>query len=138
MITRSEVDGILRDIISERPGYVYVPPEFAHTDSEETTNECAYYAPDGAPSCLIGHLFARLVDDGRLDASEFGAARFLANSDRGALAPGELVIDNFERIDELPGREQFTDDAVALMSDVQQRQDLHNAWGDLLPAGVTR
>lgn len=51
-----ELDGatalrLLREVVAERPDYVYEPPADAH--------ELCVYQSHGEPSCVVGHVLAR-------------------------------------------------------------------------------
>lgn len=54
-ITFSTVAETLREVVTERPDYVY--------DSPSEGGECTYTTPAGEPSCLIGQVIFRLDPD---------------------------------------------------------------------------
>lgn len=54
--TEEQVTAVIREIVAERPDYVY--------DSPSGDAQCVYGDADGNPSCLVGHVIAKLDPEG--------------------------------------------------------------------------
>ena len=75
--TFDDVAKVLREVVAERPDYVY-PHDY-----------CVYRDEDGSPSCLIGHVIQRLDPDYFASISEQGngaTVRGLSWTDRFSVA----------------------------------------------------
>lgn len=83
-------------------------------ESDPETGLCVYFAKDGAPACVVGHLFADLgVEAEDLDESE--------NADQTV----NMLVGS--------GRLELTDErTVGFLSSIQRHQDRGVTWGDAL------
>jgi hypothetical protein len=104
---------LLREVVAERPNYVYEPPS--------NDGRCVY-VHGGACSCIASHVLHRagatLEELERLDAAELWGGVPVAN-----------VGDYLDWVD---------DDAAAILDSAQAVQDDGHSWADALAAAETR
>lgn len=116
-IAKNAVVESLKEIVAEYgAGYVYQKPQPIDT--------CQYTNPDGSPSCLVGHVIARVNPEA---FATIAATEYDYDSPTGAIeAAVEGIEINFNV--ELG----FDQETIALLGVVQNAQDRGTAWGDAL------
>lgn len=117
----------------EAKGADYVDP-----GSRSDGPGCVYGTSDGAPSCIVGHVFDYLgLDVGKLDN---GTVQDEVLVDRGLISEEDNDFVYFDTYRFDPGyyygadleepEVEFTREAVTLMGYAQAKQDTGNTWGE--------
>ena len=109
--TFEDVNRVLHELAAERPDYVYEKPE----NPDGTGDSCVYSTPDGQPSCIIGHVIARL------DPDEF---KTIHNMEWRKNKGDSCGVVN------LAWSDQFTGEQVSALNVAQGAQDAGEQWRD--------
>lgn len=126
-LTKEKVQEILQEIVDKvGETYVYEQPTYKgydeYTDDpvDVKAEECYYSTPDGAPGCLVGQLLAREFPE---YYKEIHHNEWDETKENGTVPKAEPVYC-------LPGISlKFTDDALAYLAHVQNKQDTGTPWG---------
>lgn len=126
--TYEDVIEAAREVVAEKgASYSYEYPLVEYEDEETgephmmESPECLYAAPDGAPSCIVGHVVAKL------DAEAFEQLK------RAEIRYGAEVAGKLTKLEYLP--EDFWDvEAETAMAYAQAKQDSGRPWGEALDA----
>lgn len=108
--TFEDVNRVLHELAAERPDYVYERPY-----QPGKAAACVYSTHDGQPSCIIGHVIARL------DPDEFKDIHNMEWRENKGDSCG--VVD-------LAWSDQFTNEQVSALSVAQGAQDAGEQWRD--------
>lgn len=121
VLTEQVVLDTLREIVAEKPDYVYAGPKDASGMAH-----CAYSAPDGSPSCLVGHLFARLIPEqfAQIHDEEWSGSDFYPTDDASGVV-GSMEGVEFDR-----------GSTASLLDTAQLAQDGGKPWGQALEHAV--
>jgi hypothetical protein len=87
--------------------------------------KCVYYEPDGAPSCILGHLLHKHG----VTRDDLTQHRVNNSAAAGSLFAGSIIA---------PTDPKEADALRALLSEAQSYQDAGNPWGQALDAGRRR
>jgi hypothetical protein len=114
-VTADQVMQTLREVVAERPDYVYEVPEGYAAE----TNVSCYYVHGDVPGCVVGHVLNRLG----VPLSDLALVE-----GRGAYK----VVDWFLNITDPDG----VVDVEHVLSVAQSRQDRGDSWGEALEVAL--
>lgn len=120
-ISKIAVVESLKEIVAEYGAdYVYRKPQ--------PTDTCQYTNPDGSPSCLVGHVIARVNPEAfaTIAATEYYEETY----DEGPYGAIEAAVEGIEI--NFNVELGFDQETIALLGVVQNAQDRGTAWGDAL------
>jgi hypothetical protein len=117
-VTAEQVLATLREVVAERPTYVYEAPEGYASETNETSVAC-FYVHGNTPGCIVGHVLARLG----VPLSDLALVE-----GRGAYKVADWFLD----ITDPDG----ATDVEHVLSVVQMHQDRGDSWGSALEAAL--
>jgi len=118
IITKEEALLVLKEIVSERPDYVYPKVELGS----------CFYRYEGAPSCLLGHLFDRLGVIDLFLKPDDGVGEDCGDGHAGPIA----AYSNWAC-----GAVKIEGDLLPILARAQSEQDVGTPWGDALNIALT-
>lgn len=110
------------DSLVEKYGedFIYEVPKYENDFGELVeTNNCMYSNEDGTPSCIVGHVLSDVAPELYADTHK----------------RSWKILESRE-VDAIPElKEIFEEDAISVMSVVQDQQDSKNPWGFAVKLG---
>jgi alkylhydroperoxidase/carboxymuconolactone decarboxylase family protein YurZ len=116
--------GLKKALAVKGEDYVYERPTFELNDGI-TINACAYFTPEGQPSCIVGHVMADLghtIDDLAETVTMAGDHTFNTGSTAG------MVMDYLGY--------EIDEKTRSLLSIAQDYQDSGNPWGHAVETAI--
>lgn len=126
MFTKDDVLKTLKEVVKGKEDYIYKRPE---RRAKHGGNACFYTTPEGAPSCIVGYVIARL-DPELLQEIKGYEDR---NRQSFPFSPYTKVARNpLNKV-----KAEFEPDAIILLQRAQTEQDAGNTWGEALEYAVS-
>lgn len=116
-ITNAEVIEMLDKVVAGREDYVY---EYTTINGRENTT-CMYSTPEGAPSCIVGHLLHDNLPEYFRKVSE---SEYLTNDAGDVYASAGIRVYDLPNISEI-----FDTHAIEALGVAQEAQDWGRSWG---------
>lgn len=113
-ITDEQLNAAIEEVVAEKgENFIYAKAT------------CSY-AEDGQPSCIVGHVFAKVDPDLFAAVAAFEATR----------EDSFAVFDAPHQLDEM-FEARFSPEAMRALATAQARQDIRMSWGEALAAYQT-
>lgn len=121
---------MLEKVVEGREAYVYENPEVKMIDYEtgeefvSEHDECVYSTPEGAPSCIVGHVLASELPEVFDLVHKWEYELYNESND---------YIIQVDTVDSLIGvPDLFEEGAIKVLREAQHTQDLMKTWGKAL------